>query len=197
MEREPAKARGRGGKKLEAKTSKAKATAKPGPKGKAKAKAKAKSKATGTTAGPSKQGETPPSTPSKPAAAGHLQSPLPPGSEGKMMSSARRHAQDRRKRIAAEALAYLRSAGIPGLSLPPQGFKRQSYTVYATSEMVMARSSIGVILKSREFRIPTPKIPDDLQKYAHTDGQNGCTIGWGSYPSVLVAPLDCNSLSGL
>ena len=59
MEREPAKARGRGGKKLEAKTSKAKATAKPGPKGKAKAKAKAKSKATGTTAGPSKQGDTP------------------------------------------------------------------------------------------------------------------------------------------
>ena len=62
--------------------------------------------------------------------------------------------------------------------------------------MPNAQSSVGVVLKSRTIHMGTPQgIPSNLVQLAHSDLQGSCTVGWNSYPSLLIAPLGCNSLS--
>ena len=195
-----ARGRGRGSKaspktKAEGKATKAakKGTSKSGSMGEvvtaAPKKGKGKGKKRGSRDSNLPAPEEPPATPARGAKAGPQLSPPPPQSGGKFVLSARRRAQQKRKDTARKALMMLREANLAGLELPKSGFDRQSYTVHPGPDMD-AHSSIGVVLKSKTFYIADAgKIPPDLAPYAHCDEKEGCTIGFGSYPSLQIALL--------
>ena len=194
--------RGRGGSKAapkaKARASKAvkDATAKSGSTSKVAAAAPKKGKGKGKQRGSAESKlppklEEPPATPVRATAAKSQPSPPPTHSGGKFVLSARRRSQQKRKETARKALMMLREANLVGLELPKAGFDRQSYTVNPTPDMD-ARSSIGIVLKSKTFYIADAgKIPRDLAPYAHCDEKLGCTIGFGSYPSLQIALLCC------
>ena len=152
---------------------------------KGKGKGQKKKCAESNLPGPSQE---PPATPLRPGKNASQASPAV-HSGGKFVLSARRRGQQKRKETARKALMMLREANLVGLELPKSGFDRQSYTVNPGPDME-GHSSIGVVLKSKTFYIADAgKIPPDLAPYAHCDEKLGCTIGFGSYPSLEIALL--------
>ena len=115
-------------------------------------------------------------------------SPIP-ASFGKFADSNKRRGHEKRVQVAAMAMGRLRTASLPGLTLPTHPFSKQSFTLQ-DPEGKPYSASIGVILKASNFYVYKAKtIPEALRDFAHLDGSEGSTIGWSTYPSLKMAYL--------
>ena len=114
-----------------------------------------------------------------------------PVNAGKFVNSTKRRAHEKRRQVAALAMGKLKTACLPCLSIPPEPFTKQSFTVRDPNKNPYA-SNIGVVLKATSFYVAPATIPDDLTEFIHLDNRGGCTVGWTVFPSLSIAQLGFN-----
>ena len=111
-----------------------------------------------------------------------------PVNAGKFVNSTKRRAHEKRQQVAALAMGKLKTACLPCLSIPPEPFTKQSFTVRDPNKNPYA-SNIGVVLKATSFYVAPATIPEDLREFIHLDNKGGCTVGWTVFPSLSIARL--------